>query len=745
MSSPAPSRRAFLQVMASSTGALLLGVSCHYDPKTVAHMGRTGKFRPNAYLEISRDNTVTFYLDRVEMGQGTATSHTALLAEELEVEPSKINIEHAPASRDYDLPLMDLGFQITGGSASVRTSWTPLRKAGATAREMLKAAAAQEWEVEKSEIVAQDGTLTHPPSGKKATYGQMAARAARMPVPDPDLKPASALKWVGKSLRRLDAPGKVTGRSVFGIDVQVPNMLTAVVVRSPVLGGTLKSFKGDAAKASPGVTHVVQIPNGVAVVAKTYWEARTAAKKLETEWNEGALANVTSSTLRERFAARSKDDGLAIEKKGNVEDAWKTGKVIEAVYEVPYLAHATMEPMNATAHVSAGKCEVWAPIQSPGLAMEEAIRCTGLPREAIQIHTTHVGGAFGRRSMTDFIAEAIHVSKATGTPVKVVWSREDDIRNDYYRPATYNVLKGAIDSKGNITGWFHRIVAQSVAAQVTDEFVQALGPSNMPQSMRAMLGRTAAGLYEKNSLPDLGIVDGARDFGYAIPNIRVEHTNFDLPLQCGFWRAVGHSENVFIVEHFVDELARMGGIDPLQMRRQLAAETPQLLGVINRVAKEAGWENPLPKGMYRGIAACKAFGSFIAEVAEVSVEPTLRVHRVVAAIDCGTVVNPDLVKAQVESAIVFGLGAALRQRITLKNGRVEQSNFHDFEPVRMFESPKIEVYIIPSEAGPQGAGEPGLPPIAPAVANAILAATGKPVRSMPFDLAMRAQSGKAAL
>lgn len=741
MSAPLPSRRDFLRVIAVAGGSLTLGIALpacnNFDPKTVAAFAHTGAFQPNAYLRIHPDDKIVFILNRVEMGQGTTTSHAVLVAEELEVDPAKITVEHAPASREYDLPLLDLGFQITGGSASVRTSWEPLRKAGAVAREMLKAAAAAEWGVPIAEVVASDGAVTHAASGKRATYGQLAAKASRQPIPDPELKPASAMKWIGKSVRRLDARAKVDGSAVYGIDVRVPDMLTAVVVRSPVLGGTPRSFVADAAKASPGVKFVVQIPNGVAVVAKSYWEARTAAKKLQITWNEGPLAKTSTPKLRADFAERARSAGAAVETKGDVEDAWKTGKVIEAVYEAPYLAHATMEPMNATAHVTADRCEIWAPTQSPGLTMEEAIRVTGLDRSAISIHTTHIGGAFGRRSMTDFVAEALHVAKQVGCPVKVVWSREDDMQNDFYRPMTYNVMKGSVDASGKITGWFHRIVAQSVASQVTDKFVQALGSSRMPQSMKAMLGRTAAGFYESGTLSDLGVVDGARDFGYAIPNIRVEHAPFDAAVPLGFWRAVGHSENVFIVETFFDELARAAGKDPVELRRALLAGSPQLVAVIDRAAKEAGWSTPPPKGTFRGIAACKAFGSYIAEVAEITLDPALRVQRVVAAIDCGTVVNPDLVRAQVESAILYGLSAALRQQITLANGRVEQTNFHTYEPVRMFESPKIEVHILKSDLGPQGAGEPGLPPIAPAVANAILAATGKPVRSMPFDVALR--------
>jgi CO/xanthine dehydrogenase Mo-binding subunit len=741
MSDVASSRRHFLRVALAAGGALALGVDLtgctNFDPKTVAHYGRTHEFRPNAWLKILPDDRIVFLLDRVEFGQGTTTSHAALIADELEVDPAKITVEHAPASRDYDLPLLDLGFQSTGGSSSVRTSWEPLRKAGAVAREMLKAAAASEWDVPIEELKVDDGVISHAAKAKRTTYGKLLATACRQPVPDPPLKPASQWKWIGKSVVRLDGRPKVDGSAVYGIDVRVPGMLTAVVVRSPVLAGKLKSFRADAAKAQPGVVDVFEIPTGVAVVAKSYWEARTASKKLDITWDEGPLAKTTTASLRADYAARAKSPGAKVQSAGDVEKAWSGGgKVLEAVYEVPYLAHATMEPQNATAHFTGNRCEVWAPTQSPGLVVEEVFRITHLDRGAIEVHTTHVGGAFGRRLMQDYVAEAVHCSMHTGKPVKVVWSREDDLTHDFYRPMTYNVLKGAIDASGKITGWFHRIVAQSPAAQTAEMMAQAAFPYGMPESMKAMLSRTAAGYYKSGTLPDMSVLDGAHDFAYAIPNLQVEHVTVDLPVPCGFWRAVGHSENVYIVESFVDELARAAGKDPLEVRRAMLAGSPQHLAVLDRAAKESGWGTPPPKGVSRGIAVCKAFGTYVAQVAEVSVEDGVRVRRIVAAVDCGTVVNPDLVKAQVESAIVFGLSAALRQRVTLKDGKVEQTNFHTYEPVRMVESPKIEVHLIASDAPPQGAGEPGLPPLAPAVANAIFAATGKPVRTLPIEVAM---------
>lgn len=739
----ATGRRGFLQVVLAAGGALALGVSlpacAPYDVKTVTHFGRTGQFHPNAWLKIFPNDRVVLVLDRVEMGQGTATSHAMLLGEELEVSPRRIEFEHAPARREYDNPSPDLGFQITGGSTSVHESWEPLRRAGAAAREMLKAAAATEWGVDVKELVVEDGVVSHAAAGKKASYGKLVKTASRMPIPDDvPLKAPGAMKWVGKSMTRIDAKAKVTGTAEYGIDVHVPGLLTAVVIRCPVLGGKPKGFEAARAKASPGVVDVVQIPNGVAVVAKTYWEARAAAKLVHVDWDEGPLAKVSTDSLRRDYAARAKEPANEVRSEGDAEAALRGGKVLEAVYEVPYLAHATMEPQNATAHVTRDRCQIWAPTQSPGLAMEEAIRITGLARDAITIHTTQIGGGFGRRLQQDFVTEALNVSKQLGKPVKVVWSREDDMANDFYRPMTYNVLRGAVDAQGRVTGWFHRIVAQSIVAQIGESWIQAMGPSGMPQGMKAFLGRTAAGFYKSGTMKDASVIEGAGDFAYSIPNVRAEHAIVEPGVPVGFWRGVGHSENAFIVESFLDELAHAAKKDPVELRRSLLTGSPRHLGVLDRAAKEAGWGTPLPKGLFRGVALTKAFGSWCAQVAEVSVEgKSVRVHRVVAAIDCGLVVNPDLVRAQIESGILFGLSAALKQRVTLKDGRVQQTNFHQYDAVRMFESPRIEVHIVDSKEPPSGVGEPGLPAVAPAVCNAIFAATGKRIRSLPIEAAMK--------
>jgi isoquinoline 1-oxidoreductase subunit beta len=734
-----PSRRDFLRVALLAGGEIAFGVSIAacgggFDAATAARADKTGEFSPNAWIKIFPDNRVVFVLDSVEMGQGTMTSHTTLVAEELEVDPRKIHVELAPASRSYINTDPQIGFQITGGSTSVKVSWDKLRKAGAAAREMLRAGAADGWGVPIEECRAEDGIVKHERSGRAATYGSLTRAAARQPVPEPRLKHPRDFKWIGKSVERLDSRPKVDGSCVYGIDVRLPGLLTAVVVRSPVIGGKLEGFEASAAMREPGVIDVFEIPTGVAVVATSYWRARKAAELVKARWNEGRLAAMSSTALRAEYRRLSEQPAKVVRDDGSFPKASSGGRVIDATYEVPYLAHATMEPQNATAHVTDTRCEVWAPTQSPGLALEEARRITGLAPDAIAIHQTLLGGGFGRRLEQDYVAEAVYVSRRVKKPVKVVFSREDDLRTDFYRPMTYNVLRGALDAGGAVTGWFHRIVAQSIVAYAAKQWVPAIaGP--MPQAIKPLLARGAAHLYKSAVMPDDTAIEGASDFAYGIPNLLVEHRTVDPGVPVGFWRGVGHSENAFIVESFLDELAHAGRRDPYALRRALLANAPRHLAVLDLAASKAGWNRPAPPGVFRGIAQCKAFGSYCAEVVEVEKQGgALRIRRVVGAIDCGIVVNPDIVRAQIESAVVFGLSAALKQAITFSAGRVEQSNFHDYQLLRMNETPPVEVHIVPSNEPPSGVGEPGLPPAAPALANALFAATGKRFRSMPFSL-----------
>lgn len=723
-------RRSFLR-----GGGLLIGFSlsaCRGRPALFAEADRAGDLMPNAWVRIGTDDVVTFYLDRVEMGQGTMTSHVTLLAEELEVDPRAIVVEHAIADRLYDNPDPALGFQITGGSTSTKTAWEPLRRAGATAREMLRAAAAERWGVPIESCRAVGGAIVHP-SGRRARYGALATDASRRPAPkDPPLK--KTFTRVGRSIPRLDARAKVEGRAVFGIDVQRPGLLHAIVVRSEVAGGRVIDFDAEAAKKAKGIVAVFAVTSGVAIVAERSYQARAAAEGLRVRFDHGPLASVDSGALREAYARRADEPMRTIRDDGDLATAGrsKTAKVVRAVYQAPYLAHATMEPMNCTAHVHDGRVEIWAPTQSPGLARALVARTFGWSQDAITVHATFLGGGFGRRLAQDYVIEAVEIAREVGRPVKVLWSREDDLRHDFYRPASHGVLEGVVDG-GRVVGWSHRIVSQSIVSQIGRDWIAAIAPNGAPDALVTILGRTATALYETGIVHDATSTEGASDFPYAIPNLRVQYAQVEPGVPVGFWRAVGNSENVFVVESFLDELAGAAGVDPYAMRRALLAHAPRDLAVLDLAAKAAGWGTAPRAGVGRGIAYTRCFESRCAQVAEVVLDRGRpRVTRVVAAIDCGRVVNPDLVRAQIESAIVFGLSAAAKQRITFERGRAQQTNLHQFDAIRIFEAPKIEVEIVPSEAPPTGVGETGLPPIAPAVVNAIAALTGVRVRSLPY-------------
>lgn len=733
-------RRGFLRASAAVGGGLIVafelpGCARHSIKRRemAEHAEKTGELMASAWITITRDSRIIYTLDRVEMGQGTMTSHAMMVAEELEVEPGAIEIALAPADRAYDNTT--LGFQVTGGSTSVVSSWEPLRKAAAATREMLRQAAAITWAVPLVECEARGGEIVHTPSSRRARYGELTEIAAFLEVPDVDPKPRDRFRVLGTPVGRVDARAKVDGTANYGIDVVVPGMLTAVLVRPPVPGATVRSLRADAARAQKGVRHVLETPRGIAVVAETYWQARRAAAGVEVEWDEGPLASFDSEALRRALAEKARSSGKVVREDGDAGKAIaRAPRTVEAVYEVPYLAHATMEPQSCTAHVTRDHCEIWAPTQAPGMGREIAARITGLAHRDVTVHSTLLGGGFGRRLQQDYLAEAVYVSRAVGAPVKVVWSREDDMQHDYYRPQTYNLLRGAVSADGRITGWFHRIAAQSILSQIGPDWLASLLPNWAPQVAKLMMGSSAARMIKNNVMPDQTSVEGAAQLPYGIGNVQVEYVEHEPGVPIGFWRSVGHSENAFVVESFIDELAHAADRDPYELRRVLLGRAPRHLAVLERAAKEAGWGTPTAPGVGRGIAVHESFGSVCAEVAEVSIEGgAVRVHRVVCVIDCGFALNPDIVAAQMESAVVFGLSAALRQEITFVNGRVQQSNFHDYPVLRMFEMPRVEVHIMASERDPSGAGEPGLPPIAPAVANAIFAATGIRIRKLPIE------------
>jgi|SRR5579871_42779 len=691
-------RRSFLKVGLGSAAGLTIGFALPESARLTAQTAGSRVFALNGYIHIGADDTVTLVLAKSEMGQGPMTALSQLLAEELECDWKRIHTEFAPVD-----PKLYGAMQGTFGSMSVRTGWDPMRKAGATAREMLLQAAAQKWGVDKSQCRAENGTVLNTANNQRLTFGALAEDAAKLPAPaGAPLKSPGDFKIIGKSLKRLDTPLKVNGTAKFGLDAKLPGMQYAVLARCPVFGGKVKSFDDTKAKAVPGVKQVVQISNGVAVIADNTWNAMEGRRALQIQWDEGALANLDSAGIRKMMADATEKPGAVARKVGDAPAALNTaGKKIEAVYEAPYLSHAPMEPMNCTADVRADGCDVYAATQIQTAAHQTAMQITGLSGDKVKIHTMFLGGGFGRRGGADFIQEAVEISKAVGIPVKLTWSREDDMTHDLYRPASYTKFTGALDAEGWPAVWHTRVACPSFAGM-------------------------------RNGV-DFAAVQGIDDIEYGIPNIQVEYTKADPGIPTTYWRSVGYSQNTFFTESFLDELAAAGGKDPLEIRRRLLAKNPRMLAVVELAAEKANWGKPLPAGHARGIAVVNNIGSFNAQVAEISVEKgKLRVHRVVCAVDCGEVVNPQIVEAQIQSGIVYGLSAALKSGITIKNGRVEQQNFNQYEVLRIDEMPVVEVHIVPSHQAPGGIGEASTPSTAPAVANALFALTGKRVRKLPI-------------
>jgi isoquinoline 1-oxidoreductase beta subunit len=702
-------RREFLKRGAAGAAELVIGFYLPSAQETSA-AAAAGPFAPNAWIRIGTDDTVTLVIDKSEMGQGVVTSLAMIMAEELDCDWKKVRTEFAPAAKEYANPVF--GLQGTGGSTSVRGSWPELAKAGAQAREMLVAAAAEKWNADKALCRAEVGYVIHTETREKLSYGKLADAAAKLPVPaDVKLKDPKQYRFIGKDMKRLDSADKTCGRAEFGIDVRVPGMLHAVVARCPVFGGKVASFNAEKAKAVRGVKKVVQISSGVAVVADNTWSAMQGRDALEINWDGGANAALTSAAISKLLADAAGKPGGAVARKEGDAAAGLAGaaKKIEAVYEAPFLAHATMEPMNCTAHVRADSCEVWAPTQFQTFNQMAAAKITGLKPEQVNIHTTFLGGGFGRRAEQDFVMEAVELSKAIGAPVQVAWSREDDMQHDFYRPASVARFEAGLDADGWPVAWTNRIACPSIMSRF------------FPGSV-------------KNGLDDSS-VEGAADLAYGVPNILVEYQLTETGIPVGFWRSVGHSQNAFFSECFIDELAAAAIKDPYEYRRRLLQKAPRQLGALELAATKAGWGKPLPEGRYRGIAVLTSFGSYVAQVAEISVDKKsgeVKVHRVVCAVDCGKYVNPLTIEAQMQGGIVYGLTAALKGLISIKGGHVEQGNFDDYSMLRMNEMPRVEVHIVPSGEKSGGIGEPGTPPIAPAVCNAIFAATGKRIRKLPI-------------
>lgn len=704
------SRRTFLQASLAAGGGLLLGFELGPAARAEAASAASDTgFEPNAWLSIADDGTVTVRVASSEMGQGVMTAIPMLVAEELDANWKHVRAEFAPVDPAYTNPR--LRSQATGGSTAVRGFWTSVREAGAAAREMLLAAAAQTWAVDVGECRTDAGKVVHAASGRSLEYGALVATAAVQPLPELlFLKDPTEFTLVGQSLPRLDTPAKTDGSAVFGQDVRLPGMLTATVLRCPVFGGKLRRFDAQAAKRIAGVREVLQISSGIAVVADGFWPANLGRDALSVEWDEGPGAELDDDIIRNQFRG-AVTGGRVVRNDGDAEAMLAAAAdALKAVYEVPFLAHACMEPMNATADVRKDGCDIWAPTQGQTATQQTAMKLTGLPAEKVRVHTTFLGGGFGRRSEVDFIADAVEISIAVGRPVKVIWTREDDIQHDFYRPATYNELAAVLGKNGLPQAWIHRIAGPSILAR------------RFPDRVR--------------DAADFTNIEGAANIPYAIPNVRVSYAMVNPGVPVGFWRSVGSSQNAFITECFLDELAAAAGKDPVEYRRALLVGHPRHENVLELAARKSGWGSPLPPGRYRGIAVAESFASFVAQVAEVSVDAQqgIRVHRVVCAVDCGVTVNPGIIEAQMESGIVYGLTAALKGQITIDRGRVRQSNFNDYPMLTIAEMPSVEVHILPSREDPGGVGEPGTPPIAPAVANAVFAATGRPVRRLPVRL-----------
>ncbi|HEV8597996.1 MAG TPA: xanthine dehydrogenase family protein molybdopterin-binding subunit [Gemmatimonadales bacterium] len=709
-------RREFLKAGAAFSGGLVIAIVAPGAGRLLPAQQPTPTatpFAPNAFLRIESDDSITVLLAHSEMGQGIWTALPMLIAEELDADWTKLRVEHAPAAPAYAHTVF--GMQMTGGSTTTWTEFERYRQAGATARALLVEAAAQRFGVRPAECRTENGEVIC--GNRRARYGELAEAAAKLPAPKTvPLKDPKDWKLIGKPTRRLDTPEKITGRAQFGMDVRFEGMLTAVVAHPPVFGGKVRSFDASKAKAVPGVRTVVQVPSGVAVVAEHFWAAKLGRDALAIEWDSGPGISLDSVALRDQFSKLAGTKGVTAAQAGNVAGAFgSASRTVEADYAVPYLAHAPMEPLNCTVRISRSKCEIWTGTQFQSLDQQIAARITGLKPEQVEIHTTFLGGGFGRRAnpVSDFVSEAVQVAKAADAPVKTVWTREDDIHGGYYRPAFLHRARIALGSDGMPVAWHHVLVGQSILA-----------------------GTPFAPMLVKNGI-DATSVEGVADSPYlkSVSSHLVELHSPRTAIPVLWWRSVGHSHSAFVMESLIDELAKAAGKDPVDYRRALLANHPRHLGALNLAVEKAGWSTPLPQGRGRGVAVHESFGSFCAQVAEVSVDAgRIRVHRVVCAIDCGVAVNPQAVAAQMESGIAFGLGAALHSAIHFEQGKVRESNYHDYRVLRLNEMPVVEAHIVPSTDKMGGVGEVGVPPIAPAVANAVAGLTGQRLRELPLRL-----------
>lgn len=691
-------RREFLKGSIAGTG-LIIGIGfMPSGPKLInalaGNQGLSSSFQPNAFVEITPDNIITIWVGQTELGQGSHTALPMLIAEELEADWKQIRVRQAPAADAHKDPFY--GMQITGGSTSVRHRFELLRKAGSAAREMLVQAAAETWEVPSAECRAALGRVTHKKSSKTLNYGELSQRAANLPVPqDPPLKDRGRFKIIGTSPARLDIPEKVSGKAIFGMDVSVPDMCVAAVSHPPGYGRSALSYDEPAARRIPGVLEVMPITSGIAVCAKTTEAALAGQDVLNIKWDHGLHPNLDSESIERLYHEQLNRTGVVARNDGDINLALtQADKRLEATYVLPYLAHATMEPMNCTAHIGKDRCTIWTPTQFQTAVQLAGSKISGLPPEKVDVQTTYCGGGFGRRAETTVVVEALELSKALKRPVKVIWTREEDFRNDFYRPGNICHIKGGLDEKGLLIAWSHKIAVSSIMSRVFPQMV-------------------------KDGIDSTG-VEGIVDMDYELPNIHVEYVMMEAPIPVGFWRSVGNTHNAFTVESFIDELAHLGGKDPLEFRLAMVKKNTRPYRVLERLAEKSGWGKPLPNGLGRGMAIRTCFGSTAGHVAEVSVDKKtgeIKVHRIVCAVDCGPAVDPHNIVAQMQGGCIFALSAALKEEVRFAKGGVSSSNYDDYPILTMSETPKIEVHIVKSNDKIGGIGEPGVPPVAPAVAN----------------------------
>jgi len=721
------SRREFIKAGLASGAGLTLGL---YVPQSRGRMtgagpGKAGSdpvadpdFAPNAFVRIGTDDTVTVVVKHLEMGQGTYTGLPTLAAEELDAAWSQVQPVGAPADADRYANLLWGDLQGTGGSTAIANSYQQMRKAGAAAREMLVAAGAQRWQVPAAEIRVREGVVSHEPSGRRASFGELAEAAAQQPVPEQVfLKDPEQFRLIGSHVPRKDDSAKVRGRAVFTQDVQLDGMLTAVVARPPRFGARVKGFDASKARQVKGVTEVVEIPTGVAVLGEDFWSARQGRDALSVEWDDSEAVTAGSAELMERYREMAAERGAVARHDGDPEAATDEAEAtVEAEYEFPYLAHAALEPLNCVVRLTDDGCEIWNGEQYQTADQQAVARLLGIEPDQVRIHMLYAGGSFGRRANphSDYVVEAVTIARAIEgkAPVKMVWTREDDMQAGYFRPMYYHRMQGGVDADGSPVGWRHRIVGQSI-----------------------MAGTLLEDSMVKDGV-DQTSVEGAANMPYAVPNVGVDLHSPRVGIPVQWWRSVGSTHTAFVVETFMDELAEVAGRDPVELRRSLLEDHPRWRGVLDLVADKGGWGEQLGKGRGRGVAVHQSFNTYVAQVADVTVsgDGGFTVDRVVIAVDCGVAVNPDIVRAQMEGGVGFGLSAALMSEITVEDGRVQQSNFHDYRVLRMEHMPRVQVHIVASDQSPTGVGEPAVPVIAPAVANALYRATGKRLRRLPLRL-----------